>query len=208
MSTINIDKKNLYKSIADVLFPKTRQKILRLSFLNPEKKYYLREFSNLTNTSPGAIERELKKLTLVGILSIEHINTKKLYSVNRDNPIFEELKIIIIKTFGITDLIKETLQPYKEKIKLAIIFGSLVKGELVASSDVDLLIVSEMSYRNLVKITTPLENIFQRAINLNVYSINEFESKYTSDHHFIKSVFGSEVIYLIGGINDAGKLVS
>lgn len=202
-----MNEKDQKKSIANVLFPKTRQKILRLTFLNPEKQFYLREFTNLTNTSPGAIERELKKLTSAGILSIERVNTKKLYSANRNNPIFEELKNIIIKTFGIVDLIKKALLPFKNDIKLAVIFGSFVKGEFVASSDIDLLIVSEISYRNLVKITTPLEKIFQRAINLNVYSINEFKSKYTSDHHFIKSVFASEVIYLIGEINDAGKLV-
>ena len=202
-----MNEKDQKKSIADVLFPKTRQKILRLTFLNPEKQFYLREFTNLTNTSPGAIERELKKLTSAGILSIERVNTKKLYSANRNNPIFEELKNIIIKTFGIVDLIKEALFPFKNDIKLAVIFGSFVKGEFVASSDVDLLIVSDISYRELVKIIEPVEHTLRRSVNLNIYSKIEFENKYKTDHHFINSVFKQEIINLIGKINDAGKLV-
>ena len=47
------------------------------------------------------------------------------YQANSNNPIFNELKSIVRKTFGVADVIRESLAPIRNKIRVAFIFGLL-----------------------------------------------------------------------------------
>ena len=47
------------------------------------------------------------------------------YRANKKSPIFNELKSIVRKTFGIADVIRQSLEPSAEKIRVAFIFGSI-----------------------------------------------------------------------------------
>jgi DNA-binding transcriptional ArsR family regulator len=55
-------------SILDPLFPATRQKLLSVALLSPEKWWYLSELASHLKTSPSSLERELDSLTEGGIL--------------------------------------------------------------------------------------------------------------------------------------------
>ena len=196
-----------YSGIGEALFPKTRRKVLSLFMLNPDKQYYFREATKLIGASTGAVKREFDSLQKSGILISRKIGIHIFYQANRENPIYDELKSIVEKTFGIVDILRDTLRSYEDKIELALIHGSIATGKDTASSDIDLLIVTELGFREIVKILGPIEEIMKRPINPSVYSLKEFNNKYTSDNHFIKSVFESEIIYLIGSINESTGMV-
>ncbi len=51
-------------SLADALFPKTRQRVLGLLFSMPERELYLREIARLVSVSASALQRELDQLSL------------------------------------------------------------------------------------------------------------------------------------------------
>ena len=188
--------------MAMALFPKTRRKLLTLFFLHPESHFYYREVVRLIGDTPGSVLRELRSLTQAGILRMEPIGIQKFYKANRESPIFPELVGIVQKTFGIVDILADLLKDHEDKIKLALIHGSIATGTNSAESDIDLLIVADLSFRQLSVILNPAEKTFNREINPTLYSPGQFASEYNANNHFIRSVLRSKVIYLIGSEND------
>jgi predicted nucleotidyltransferase len=63
------------------------------------------------------------------------------YQANAESPIFEELRSIVLETSGLADPLREALEPLASHIDVAVLFGSVARGEKRADSDVDLLVV-------------------------------------------------------------------
>ena len=193
--------------IGEALFPKIRRKALALFLLNPDKRYYFREAVRLLGDTPGSLQRELKTLTAAGILTVEPIGIQKFYRANPDSPVFGELKAIAEKTFGIADVIRDILRTQAEsKIDLAWIYGSVASGQDTSSSDIDLMVVGSLSFRELVVILKPVEEHMQRPINPTLYAAIEFRQKVREGNHFLLNVLKSDKLFLMGNENDLGRL--
>ena len=188
------------------LFPGTRRKILSLFFMHPEKQFYFREVLKLTGTKQGIIQRELKTLTENGILELETKGNQTYYSVNKANPIYEELRRIVIKTFGLVDVLRDALSPLRKRIDVAVIYGSIASGEETAKSDVDLLVIGKISFDSLSEAIDKVEKQTMREINPSLYPTREFKEKLKRRNHFLRSVLKSSLIYLIGSENDLARL--
>jgi hypothetical protein len=52
---------------------------------------------------------------------------QRLYSINSQNPIYAELRSICLKTFGLANVIAKELEPFKDRIEQAFVFGSIAK---------------------------------------------------------------------------------
>ncbi len=193
-------------AITDGLFPKGKRKILTLFFLHPDKRFYYREVIRLIGSTPGPVLRELRALTKAGILEVEPIGIQKFYKANRDCPIFSELRGIVQKTFGIANVLAETLKAHEDKIRIALIYGSVATGEDTAKSDIDLLVVGSLSFRELSLILSDVEGSLNRPVNPTLYSVEQFAGELAANNHFIKSVLSSKVIYLIGSKDAAEGL--
>jgi predicted nucleotidyltransferase len=94
-----------------------------------------------------------------------------------------------------------------KKIKVAFIFGSVAKSQDERASDIDIMIIGEMSFAEVSSVISTAEKQLQREVNPVVYPLDEFKLKVKYGHHFIKSVLGDEKIFLIGDDNDLEKLV-
>lgn len=188
------------------LISKTKRKILALVFLNQDRQFYLREIMRHTGVSQGTLHRELQPLVRDGILTSEVRGKQVFYSVNRYSPIYNELRSIVLKTFGVADSLVEALKPFRRKIRFAAVYGSLVEGKDTARSDVDVLIIGRLK---LLEITTALEKAEQslgREINPTVFPPEEFAHKAQANNHFIRSVMRSPLNCLIGTSDDLRKL--
>jgi len=190
----------------EALFPGTRRKVLSLFFMHPDKQFYFREVLKLTGTKQGTIQRELKSLTKAGILELETRGNQTYYSVNRFHPIYEELRRIVLKTFGLVDILRNALSPFKKKIEVAIIYGSIATGEETAKSDIDLLVIGKISFDNLSAAISKAESELRREINPTLYPVKEFKEKIKRKNHFLRSVLKSKMIFLIASENDLTRL--
>jgi len=190
----------------EALFSNTRRKVLSLFFMHPDKQFYFREVLKLTGTKQGAIQRGLKSLTEAGILELELKGNQTYYSVNRFNPIFSELRRIVLKTFGMADILKKSLFPYRSNIDVAAIYGSVAIGEETAKSDIDLLVIGTISFDNLTKVISKAQKELRREINSTLYPIEEFKKKIKQRNHFLRTVLTSKMIFLIGKENDLTRL--
>ena len=96
-------------SLASVLFPDYRRKVLALLLLHPDSSYHQREIARLTETQSGTLSRELVKLVSAGLAVKTRVGNQQHFRANPDCPIFEELASILRKTSGLTDILAEAL---------------------------------------------------------------------------------------------------
>lgn len=190
----------------EALFSRTRRKVFSLFFMHPDKQFYFREVLKLTGTKQGTIQRELKSLTKAGILELETRGNQTYYSLNKSHPIYEELTRIVLKTFGLVDILRDALSPFRKKIEVATIYGSIASGEETAKSDVDLLVVGKITFDTLSAAISKAEKELRREINPTLYPVKEFKEKVKRKNHFLRSVLKSKIIFLIGSENDLERL--
>src|SRR5688572_15903769 len=129
--------------LGDALFTRTQQRVLRLLFGAPGRSFYLNEIVRASGAGNGAVHRELSRMLACGLLSAGQIGNQKHFQANRASPIFEELRAIVIKTFGVVEALRGLLEPLAGRVQVAFIYGSLAKGTDKASSDIDVMIVSQ-----------------------------------------------------------------
>ena len=125
-------------SLSNALFSKVQQRVLALIFGHPERSFYMSEIVRGVRSGVGAVERELSRLQLSGLVTVERIGNQKHYRANRDAPIFEELRGIVVKTIGLAESISKSFRPYAGAIKTAFVYGSVARGTDTAQSDIDL----------------------------------------------------------------------
>jgi predicted nucleotidyltransferase len=191
------------RSATDILFGKTRQAVLARLYDVPVGKYYLRELSRQTGISTGALQKELKTLLGADLIVSENDGNRVSYSANTSHPIYHELVALVRKTCGVRHMIKYALAPLEEHIKLAAIYGSTAKHTDHASSDIDLLVVGDLSLAMVLDVLHPLEGVFAREISLRLYSPEEFRQKLNEQQGFITGVINGPLDLLIGKLNDA-----
>lgn len=173
---------------------KTTRKILAILFSNPADKFYMRQLERIIDEPISAVRRELKKLEKAGFLITSDEGRLKYFSVNKANPIYEELKKIVLKTQSIG----ETLRSLVKKtagIKIAFIYGSVAKGGESVKSDIDLMIIGDIDGVKLHSRINEIEDKIKRPINYNLINEKEFKTK-KSD--FLKRVLKEKKIFLIG----------
>jgi len=77
---------------------RVRRKIIVVYAKYPDFKTHVRGLAKLIKEDPGNIQRELKRLEKSGFLNIEKKGNAKIYSTNKNFPIFKELQSIVIKS--------------------------------------------------------------------------------------------------------------
>jgi predicted nucleotidyltransferase len=184
-------------NIGDALFSKTQQRVLGLLYGRPQQSFYLNELVRLAGVGKGSVTREVEKLTAAGLLTVTRIGNQNHYQANASNPIFEELKGIAQKTFGLVEIVSSALEPLLEEIELALIYGSVAKGTEHAGSDVDLLLVSNsLSYGAVMEALAGAERQLGRTINPTLYTPGEFLARKNKQQHFITRLMAQNVFWI------------
>ena len=127
-------------SLADALFTKVQQRVLRVLFGNPQRSFYGNEVVRLADSGSGAVQRELEKLSAAGLIVSERIGNQRHFRANEHAAIYGELVALIAKTSGVADVVRQSLQPLAGKLDFAFIYG-FAKNSACAESDIDLLLV-------------------------------------------------------------------
>jgi predicted nucleotidyltransferase len=188
------------------LFGKTRQAVLALLYGRADSSFYTKQILDAVKIGRGTVQRELKNLTDTGIIIREVQGRQVYYRANARCPIFDELKNIVRKTFGVADVIRQSLAPDADRILVAFIFGSMARSTDDRRSDIDLMVVGRISFGDVVSLLTPAEQKLAREVNPVVYPIAEFKKKVREDHHFVKTVLEDEKIFVIGDEDELRKL--
>ncbi len=190
-------------SLGNVLFTKTQQKVLALLFGKPDETFYLNEIVRLAGVGKGTIKRELDKMLSAELLTVTQVGNQKHYQANKSCPIYSDLLNIIRKTFGVADVLQDALEPIAKRIDFAFVYGSVSKGEDTASSDIDLMVVTDsLAYADVIAELTDAEVSLGRSINPTLYDKQQLKNKLQSGNAFITRVMEQPKIW-IKGTDDA-----
>ena len=166
----------------------------------------MRQLTSLLKEDSTNVSRELTRLEKAGVLILSARGKHKYYQANTEYPIYHELKSIITKTFGVADVIHASLKPTLSHIRAAFIFGSVATGSERKTSDIDIMIIGDISFENVVYLVASAEAKLGREINPVVYSVDEFRKRADEQNHFVKRTLGEEKIFIIGDENELKRL--
>ena len=186
-------------SLIDALFTSTQQRVLSLLFGQPDRSFSTRELIELTESGAGAVQRELRRLADARFVVMTKQGNQKHVQANRAAPVFGELRGIVLKTVGLAEPIKAALTVLKNAVQLALVYGSVAKHADTASSDVDLLIVSESLLLEEAHVAlAPAQQAICRTINITLLTPEEFGKRRTDKSPFLSKVLAGEHLVLIG----------
>jgi predicted nucleotidyltransferase len=196
----------MHQSLPSLLFPEYRRRVLGLLLLRPDEALHGREIARRAGLPAGTITRELTKLAEVGLLKREKRGNQQVYSADTASPIFAELASILRKTSGLADVLVQALAPAAPKLRLAFVFGSVARGQETAGSDVDLMLVGDIGFREAVELLYPTQAVLGREVNAKVFAPEEFAAK-SAIEPFLINVLAKPKIFLIGNAHDLAELV-
>jgi len=172
--------------------------VLALLFGQPSRSFFASELIELTASGSGAVQRELKRLSSSGLVTVSRIGKQKHYQANPDCPVFEELCALVRKTVAMVEPIRRALVPLAERISLALIYGSVAKGTETASSDIDLLVVADgMTLEEVYAALAPVESSLDRKISPTLYTKKEFGDRRAASNPFLSRVLAGEHLVLL-----------
>lgn len=198
-------KKNL--SLSSALFSGVQQRVLALIFGHPQRSFYTSEIIRNVHSGRGAVERELARLEQTGLVSIQRVGNQKHYHANHESPIFNELRGIILKTAGLIEPLKQSLALYREKIKVAFVYGSIAKGTDTARSDIDLMVIGDdLTYAELFAGLQKAETILQRSINPTFLSFDDWCNKLSTKDSVIAKIAAQPKLFIFGSEADFERI--
>jgi predicted nucleotidyltransferase len=191
------------KSIADALFTKTQQRVLRVLFGQPGRSFYASELIRNAGTGSGAAQRELARLENSGLIVARRIGNQKHYQANAASPLYPELRNIVLKTVGLAEPLREALKPVASDIRAAFVYGSVAKAADTAGSDIDLMVVSDnLGYGDVFAALDKVSRALGRNVNPTVYTGAEFSKRAKNENAFITRVLEGPKVWVIGTEND------
>ncbi len=190
------------ETLSSILFKDYRRRVLNLLLLHSEQPFHVREVARLTGTVAGTTGRELKKLAAAGILTQSSRGNQVLYVANRECPIFEELASILRKTSGLADVLADALLPLQDQIQAAFVFGSVASGKAGTHSDIDLCIIGDVEFSEVVSRLYDTQEILGREINPKCFSPAEWQLQCRKPSAFMHELLHKDVINIIGDRDD------
>ena len=158
---------------------------------------YLRELERATGINSRHLMRELHTLRDAGIIVPKRVGNLVIYRFNPDCPIHNDLQSIIGKTVGLADILRTMLAPFLNRIRLAYVFGSHARGEQRSDSDVDLMVVGQVTRRQLSSAIRQTEADLKRELNIVFYTLDEYNKQLEDSNSFPARIHNGRRIDLV-----------
>jgi predicted nucleotidyltransferase len=191
--------------LADLLFPaQNRRKALILLMLHPDRSLHVREISRLAAAPAGTMVKELDRLHAAGLLLKQRVGNQVQFSANRNHPVYGDIVSLLRKTVGLADVLMDALAPLSGRIRFAFVFGSMARGSEHEGSDVDVLIVGDVEFGEVLTALDEAQSVLAREVNPKVLSHREWLERVQAGSSFVMDLLSKPKIFLIGGEDDLG----
>ncbi len=187
---------------------KTRVKLLKLFYSNPNRSFYVREITRKIDEQINSVRRELANLLSVGIISSDTTNNRLYYEVNQEYEYYQPLSVIFGGSEATTEAGEEvkvatTSKPMNPdvaelaslgNVEVVIYTGQFTRDE---TSGIDILIVGDVNQTKLQKFMTALEQKEKKDIRYAVMDVTEFTYRRQVKDRFIGKVLNAKKQVLI-----------
>ena len=192
----------------EALFPTVRAGVLSATLLQPDHWWFMTELARHLEVTPSSLQRELESLVASGFLLRRQDGRRIYFKANTESPLFPELRGLIEKTVGIIPELTAAIEKFGGRIELALLYGSIARGEEHAGSDRNLLFIGTLQQIDLLPVLRKLESRFRREVNVTLFSPEEFHRKLASADHFLSSVMKAKTILLKVSLNELEETAS
>ena len=190
-------------SVSDLLFPNQyRRKVLAWLLMHPDEWVHLRELARLTGASPGTLKKELDALTAAGLLESRKVGNQTQFSANTQHPVYPELTGLIRKTTGLHDVLASALQSLGTQVEVAFVFGSVANSTETTHSDVDVLVMGEVTFGQVVNALYDAQTVLGREINPKVMTREEWQAKQREGNAFVTELLKKPKLFVVGTEHD------
>lgn len=173
-----------------------KKKALNYFFLNEGSKVYINELARIIQVDPKNTYRMLISLENEGILISEFQGKQRYFYANTRHPFYKEYKTVFLKTIGVENLLKESLQKIKG-LTGAYLFGSYAQDKYGPASDIDVLLVGKHRSLEAQKAIYKIQKDSNREINVINMRPADFKKKREQGDQFMKTIFSRKIIKLI-----------
>ena len=184
---------------------KTRAKLLKLFFENPEKSFYVREMTRVIDEQINSVRRELLNLEGIGIIKNETFDNKVYYSANNKHPFYRPMIDIFSKKIDTTrekDIKESTWEDYCRPVK-NYLKGLVVTNRLPGQDGVDLLIIGNDKTKKLTRWAEVIEKKQGKPLNYVIMSVDDFSYRKSVRDRFVTEILEMEISEII----DPEKLI-
>lgn len=120
---------------------------------------------------------------------------------------FPELRRLFQKTAGLIPTLRHALEPFKDEIACAFLYGSAARREETVLSDVDLMVIGSVGLADLSSALRKTEERLGRDLNVTNYSVGEFRNKVVAKDHFPSTVLRGPKQFVKGSQRDLDEII-
>jgi predicted nucleotidyltransferase/predicted transcriptional regulator with HTH domain len=173
-----------------------RRQLLSYYFTNPSARHHLRDVAQRLNIDPSNLSKEFQRLEREGLFRSEVSGRQKYFQLNRQYPLFDEVRKIVTKTIGAAPMISQSLKKI-DGIDEAYLYGSFARNQQDAASDIDVLVIGTPQEAALARAVSRLEQQLGREINYTVLTSKELESRRARKDAFLENIWHNKRVPLI-----------
>ena len=189
--------------LANALFTPVQQRLLGLLFGQPDRRFQSAELIRLVGSGSGAAHRQLRRLGDAGLLTVTPVGNQKHYQANRESPVFEELRGLVVKTVALVEPIKKALAAHARRITAAFVYGSVAKGTEYAASDLDLMVLTDsLHHAEVYEALQGAERELGRVVNCTLLTLDEWRAKRARKGSFAARVAAAPQLFVLGSPDD------
>lgn len=192
-------------TLSQILSSRTRAEIFKLLFGTKEEELHIREIQRRSGLNDRTIRQELGKLLKLDLVMDRKDSNRVYYRANKSNPLYPDIKNLVLKSIGLVDVLKDALKD--KRIQIAFVFGSISEGKETSGSDVDLFVIGTLGMRDVSALLSGAAHKIGRDINSHVMSGNEFKKRLEAKEHFLNSVINSSKLFVVGAEDDLKPMV-
>jgi len=187
---------------------KTRVKLLQLFFRYPERAFFVRELSRLSNTQLNSVRRELANLESCDIVvrsdgkqKNDSVGTQrsKFFRLNTGSLLFGELKALLIKTQVLEE--QEFINQIKTKsgnVSFFLLTGLFTNVDSVGT---DILLVGTIKEQTVARLIKEYEKNSGNSVRYTIMSDKEFEERREIGDVFLYAVLESRHVTIADKYN-------
>jgi hypothetical protein len=208
---------------------KTRVKLLKLFYENPNRSFYVREITRKIDEQINSVRRELANLLSIGIITSDNTNNKLYYEVDQKFEQYDAMstmfggkaakpkakKAASAKTKDVEEIpgiveVAETASvqdPFAQEllkagnISLAVYTGQFTRDE---TSGVDIVIVGDINASQLDHLIADLEKAEKKELRYTIFSPNEFRYRREVNDRFYANFMTAKKVVLLDKDNIVG----
>ncbi len=157
--------------------------LLNFFLENPSQEYTYTSIRKQTKFSKATLTKWLLFLTKENLINLKPIGRNKIYTLQKDSCIVKQLKILQ----SLQELIFFNKIALENQLEIYL-FGSAARGENNPQSDIDILIIGQITREKIFSLIQKQTKTLKRPIQLQIFSAVEWTKCAVKDPTFYERI--------------------